>query len=79
MLLLLLLLPWVFGRPLDDDDDDDDNAILRERAAISPYSAAVADESEETKYLHGQEDDEVVVLPEGELVADKEDDIMIKS
>ena len=72
-LLILLLLPLSIPMPrllermfdddddaTCDDDDDDDNAILRERAAISPYSAAVADESEDMKCLHGQ--DVAVVL-----------------
>jgi hypothetical protein len=46
----------------DDDDDDDERAIRRERAARLPYSAAVADDSEEMKYLQGQDDVDSVVL-----------------
>ncbi len=41
-----------------DDDDDDDASIRRERDAISPYSAAVADESERRRRSHGQVEDE---------------------
>ena len=66
----------------DDDDDDDERAIRRERAARLPYSAAVADDSEEMKYLQGQDVDSVVLvlLPVmiDEVDVDELDEFMMK-